>query len=226
MRTIRLYGFLGREFGREFTLDVRTPAQAVRALCAMLPGFEQALRDGNPFGYHLRVGREFRGEEGAVQPCGRREVIKLIPATAGSSAAARIIVGVVLIVVGAYFGQGWMVQIGVSLVLGGIAQMLAPRPKSSEQATQRSYLFGGSVNTVGQGVGVPIGYGRMMVESHVIGAAVYSEEFPLVPYTTPVIAPADSTFASGVDYNTADGGSAGDGDAGFDSSGVSEGGFD
>ena len=58
LREVRLYGALGREFGRVFRLAVATPAEAVRALIAVLPGFERAFigRDGRQ-GYHVFVGR-------------------------------------------------------------------------------------------------------------------------------------------------------------------------
>lgn len=42
MRTIKLYGKL-RKFGREFKLAVSTPAEAIKALCVMVPGFEKFL---------------------------------------------------------------------------------------------------------------------------------------------------------------------------------------
>ena len=40
MKTIRLYGELGKRFGREFKLDVQSPAEAVRALRVIVPGFQ------------------------------------------------------------------------------------------------------------------------------------------------------------------------------------------
>ena len=43
LREVRLYGALGREFGRVLHLAVATPAEAVRALRAVLPGFERAF---------------------------------------------------------------------------------------------------------------------------------------------------------------------------------------
>lgn len=46
MRTIHLYGLLGRTFGRSFRLDVKTPAEAVKALGVQLKGFAQMIRDG------------------------------------------------------------------------------------------------------------------------------------------------------------------------------------
>jgi hypothetical protein len=61
-------------------------------------------------------------------------------------------------------------SVGVSLALGGIAQMLAPQPKfdGPQEEQQPSYVFNGAVNTTAQGQPVPVGYGRMIVGSAVI----------------------------------------------------------
>ena len=45
MKTILLYGFLGRQFGRVHRYDVASPAEAVRALTATLQGFRKAVVD-------------------------------------------------------------------------------------------------------------------------------------------------------------------------------------
>jgi predicted phage tail protein len=37
MKTIKLAGDLGNRFGREYTLDVQTPAEAMRALILQMP---------------------------------------------------------------------------------------------------------------------------------------------------------------------------------------------
>lgn len=42
MTTIRLYGQL-RQFGKSFRLSVRSPAEAIKALCVQIPGFERFL---------------------------------------------------------------------------------------------------------------------------------------------------------------------------------------
>lgn len=39
MKTIKLYGELGRKFGKIFRFDVKTPREAVRALSAQIKGF-------------------------------------------------------------------------------------------------------------------------------------------------------------------------------------------
>jgi predicted phage tail protein len=64
LRTIRLYGKLGARFGRRFRLAVNSPAEAVHALCTMLPGFQQYLMGAKAKGMEFAVfaaGRTCRG---------------------------------------------------------------------------------------------------------------------------------------------------------------------
>ena len=60
MRTIRLYGALGEQFGRVWRLDVKSPAEAVRALCSQLPGFRQYLQKNSAPGYRVMGDKQDR----------------------------------------------------------------------------------------------------------------------------------------------------------------------
>ena len=66
--------------------------------------------------------------------------------------------------------------LGLSLMIGGVAQMLSPVPKPpgiGEAPTQlESNSFSGVLNTVRQGVPVPIAYGRVFVGSAVVSAGL------------------------------------------------------
>ena len=66
--------------------------------------------------------------------------------------------------------------IGVGLALYGVAQMISPVPKPpgpAEAPTQlESNSFSGVLNTVRQGVPVPIAYGRVFVGSAVVSAGL------------------------------------------------------
>lgn len=90
------------------------------------------------------------------------------------------IIGAVLIVAGTYFGQGWMVNMGYSLALGGVAQMLSPQPKGlgtqDRPDNKPSYNFNGPVNTSAQGNPVPLAYGLVLTGSAVISAGIYAED--------------------------------------------------
>jgi predicted phage tail protein len=44
MKKIQLLGELGKKFGKSFKMDVKNPAEAVRALCVNFPEFRKELR--------------------------------------------------------------------------------------------------------------------------------------------------------------------------------------
>ena len=75
----------------------------------------------------------------------------------------------------------FVTQVGMSLALGGVAQILAPTPNTPEPKESAentpSYLFNGAVNTTAQGHPVPIGYGRLIVGSAVISASIVTTEY-------------------------------------------------
>jgi predicted phage tail protein len=171
---------MAEQFGSEFVLDVVTPAEAVQALICMLKGFRAALV-AHPVGWHVLVGSDYRDEGDLTAPCARSEVIELIPAIAGSSDTARVIVGAVLVVVGAVFyeyGGGFAVSLGLALIAGGVAGMLAPKPKTAESSQNGNitgFAFSSGVNTTGQGVGMSMSFGRGLSTTHVVSAQVISE---------------------------------------------------
>jgi predicted phage tail protein len=64
--------------------------------------------------------------------------------------------------------------IGLSLVLGGVAQLLTPTPKLSQDEgdPRKSFSFSGIQNTNRAGVPVPVVYGETLVGSVVISAGI------------------------------------------------------
>jgi len=68
--------------------------------------------------------------------------------------------------------------LGVSLIVGGVAQMLSPAPtfsgfeRGKEAARLESFNFSGITNTVQQGMPVPICYGRCFIGSAVISSGL------------------------------------------------------
>lgn len=201
MKTIRLYGELRKKFGKEFKLDVRTPAEAVRALCIQLPGFRQHLEEFSEPGYVVRVGTEDRDLKELNAPFAQQEVVKIIPVVSGASAVSRVVLGVALVAFAIWNPLGWATLgtagavgttvafgVGMSLAMGGIAELLAPTPPKFEANTgpeaTPSYMFDGPVNTMGAGYAVPVGYGELLVGSHVVSAELYSVEEPIGNNTT------------------------------------------
>ena len=177
MREIRLYGHLGRRFGRVFHFDVQSPAEAVRALRANLDGFEAYLFKHSEPGYHVFAGKRNIGKDDLAVATGDA-VIRIVPVVTGAGGGVfQTILGAVLIVVGVFFEQPWLVNIGASMVVGGIAQMLIRPPSPGTPANnQPSYCFNGPVNTATQGNPVPICYGTMIVGSQVVSAGLSVEQ--------------------------------------------------
>jgi predicted phage tail protein len=195
---VLLYGHLGKRFGRRHQYDIRTPAEAVRALAVTLPGFRRYLIEHSRPGYRVLVGKSPRTLETLAYPAD--DAIKIVPVVAGAGRGfGSVILGAALIGVGfitggaglslgsawalggSYFAGYLATNIGVGLVLGGVAQMLAPTPKTPgtpERPENRpSFAFDGPLNTTAQGNPVPVCYGRLIVGSQVISAGLVAEEY-------------------------------------------------
>ncbi|MRI41670.1 tail assembly protein [Stenotrophomonas sp. MH181796] len=191
-RTIRLYGPMVPLFGREFRLAVSSPAEAIRALCVLLPGFQQYLMGAKAKGmeFAVFVGRQNLSKDQLRDPPGGDD-IRIAPVLMGAKRAGALqtIVGAVLIVVGAilsYTPVGVpLMKLGVAMAAGGIVQMLSPQPtglgaKDSPENTP-NYSMNGAVNTQAQGNPVPVAYGGhdtkgMFVGSAVISGGIYAED--------------------------------------------------
>lgn len=184
-RTVKLYGELGRRFGRVHRLAVNSPAEAIRALVANYPGFETFMRDADKRGLGFRVinGRaELASESDIAEPAARE--IKIVPTVIGASAGVRILIGAALIaaafIPGLQAASPYMISAGISLTLGGVIELLSPPPGANEPPEDPentpSYVFNGPVNTLAQGHPVPVGYGRLIVGGAVISGGLTIEQ--------------------------------------------------
>lgn len=185
MIKVRLLGELGKKYGKTHVLAIRSPAEAVRALCANFPDFERFVSSSGDRGVAYRVvaDRETIGDDRLHDPIGKTLTIAPVIQGAGGGGIFQAIAGVVLIAVSFIPGMNFLLPAGVALLLGGVAQMLSPVPKATEPVdtneetnSSPSYVFNGAVNTTAQGHPVPIGYGRMIVGSAVISAGILTEE--------------------------------------------------
>lgn len=191
LTTILLYGQL-RQFGRSFRLSVRTPGEAIKALCVQIPGFERFLSNAKSRGIEFAV---FRGsknlEEKELGFSGEGD-IRIAPIVTGSKrgGALQTIIGAVLIVVGLVitggtFGAGApfgsaVIMMGASMVAGGVIQMLSPQAgglkTSAAPENTPGYAFGSAKNTTASGNPVPLCYGRRRWGGAIISAAIYAED--------------------------------------------------
>jgi len=162
MTTILLYGQL-RQFGRSFRMAVRTPAEAVKALCVQIPGFERFLSNAKSRGVEFAVFRGSKNLEEKELGFSGEGSIRIAPVITGSKrgGALQTIIGAVLIVVGLVItggSFGTMAPFGSALIMMG------------------GYAFGSAKNTTASGNPVPLCYGKRRVGGAIISAAIYAED--------------------------------------------------
>lgn len=189
MKTIKLYGHLGKKFGRKFAMDVKSPLEAVRALNANFPEFGKYLFEHSEPGYRVLVDNDATPLEYLHLPR-KGSTIKIVPVIMGSgkSPLAQIIIGAALIAIAVYSGGAGApalfgstiagsiaVSVGVSLIIGGVGQLLAGKPPQPA-STLPSSVFNGAVNTTSQGNPAPVCYGRLIVGSQVVSSGLSAEQ--------------------------------------------------
>ena len=186
LRKIKLYGKLAKFIGhRVLEADVATAAEAVRFLLANWPEAEAHMSDQH---YRVSIGTYDIDLEELHHPAGAAP-ISIVPVVAGAGALGRILIGALLIA-GAFFTGGATIGllglaapvavstvlagVGITLILGGVAQLLTPTPKISQDEgdPRKSFSFSGIQNTNRAGVPVPVIYGETLTGSVVISAGI------------------------------------------------------
>ena len=255
-------GELGERFGAEHTYyNLRNGADAIKLLCINMPEFKDYLlaSEENGIGYQVIQGGVDFGYEDLLLPFGERELV-VVPVVSGSGeGAGKILAGIGLVaaaiifgpLAGGFLGIGAGVGggvgfgllggtaasiiggIGLSLALGGVAQMLAPQPQiptlggfggnfaggssrmgsrnrtnGPENVTsgidgQQSYAYTGAANSVGVGATVPLAYGKVLIGSHLL-----KSKFQIADESDPVLsslrAPGTQTVRLGNEVLTDD----------------------
>jgi predicted phage tail protein len=192
LTTVRLYGELGRRFGRVHRLDIGSAAEAVRALRVLRPGFAEYVGNSKVMCRFVVNDHPVRARE-EMDVRRRMRTLRIVPSHQGAGlelALATFLwfdVGMSLVAAHALAGAiiTGLTAVATSLVIGGISQLLFAPPKPQTPGERErpeskpSYAFQGPVNTAQQGQPVPVGYGRLRVGSQVVSAALVTEELPL-----------------------------------------------
>ena len=194
MVTIKLLGELGRRFGRQFRLAVKTPAEAMRALCMQIPEMRQYLLESGEKGINWRVVTEHPDgldEDQLLWPMSKRMVVA--PQPAGRGGVGKIIAGVALVAAAILFAPAGLLAgglftlgaqavpivagIGVSMIFGGVAELLTPTPKMPKvkgiggaassgrdvEQQKNAFTFDKSNANTMQGEVVPVLYGERIL---------------------------------------------------------------
>ena len=191
MVNVRFYGSL-KQFGSEFNLDCKTPAEVVHALTSQIPKLRQFIQQGL---FTVRVGREYLDnrylEQGLNQNLKENATVHFTPVLKGSKRAGlfQTIVGAVMVVAGvltSWVGGPYLIAGGISLMAGGVAQMLTKMPtmrgvtqtgavkaeSSNKEERKQSTSFSNLSNMVAQGKSMPLAYGLIRTGTLVISQGV------------------------------------------------------
>jgi predicted phage tail protein len=198
MVTLKLYGWLRKFCGAaSFEIEVQSSLEAIKFLLANFPKLEQLI--GQPDKY-FRIWTDYGKVkllelDELTEPVGSQTVINFAPAIYGRGdgfwnfLGGLALVGLVVATGGAAgflgtLGSQIVIGLGVSLALGGLAQMLTPVPKppeSAEDPKRESYSISGIVNTSMQGIAVPVIYGEIIVGSALISLGLKTEDIDIPP---------------------------------------------
>lgn len=204
LKKIKLLGHLRKKFGKEYTFDVSSPAEAVKALCHQVKGFREYLQNGKGKGqkFKIIVGDSALFDVEKQLTMQTSNDISIVPLIKGSGGdLGNVILGGALLAsslgfgplgglfvgefaafagIGAAIGTG----VGGALLFSGLSGMLfkppqVMTPSETNKDNDRSYLFNGAVNTTQQGQPIPIGYGRMRIGSQVVSASLSTTQVPV-----------------------------------------------
>lgn len=188
MTTVLLYGKL-RRFGRSFRLAVRSPAEAIKALCIQVPGFEKFLANANLEGLEFAIFRGKRNLEEKELGFGGSGDIRIAPVITGSKRGGLLqtVIGLAIVALAWWNPLGWAAATalavgmgGASMALGGVIQMLSPQAKglsmSGAPENLPSYAFGSARNTTASGNPVPICIGDRRWGGAIISASIEAQD--------------------------------------------------
>ena len=195
LRKIKLYGPLAKFLGkRVLKADVSSAAEAVQFLIVNWPELEKHMHDQY---YRVQVAAIDLHVDELHYPAGADD-IKIIPCVAGAGGGwGKVVLGAALIglafatggVTAAAFFKGAAVEgslaaagmltkaavyMGAGLMLSGVADMLAPTPRTPEfeEDVQNSFYFSGLVNSGRPGTPVTVCYGEVLTGSTTISSSV------------------------------------------------------
>lgn len=202
LKTMRLKGIMAKKFGRVHRFHVADLRELIRAMCSQVPGFKKYVSNAHFNGVRFAF---FSGKENIslqeFDMCSASAEFEMEPIIEGSKRGGtlQIIIGAVAIVA-AFFTAGAsfaafagisaaaaaatttaLTGLGISMLLGGVVQMLTPQPKfnvgaSSSTDNKPNYAFGAPVNTVAMGYPVPVLYGEREIGGAIISAGSFTSD--------------------------------------------------
>lgn len=158
LREVRLYGHLREQFGRSHWLAVDSPAEAMRALCAIFKGFRQAVLGAGPSArpglvYRVLVGEgertHARDAESLELRAGSATVIRIAPVIHGRKRGGllQVVVGAALLIAAPYAAAALFSALG-GVAGGALAATAASLTLAGMSAIGKAMVLGGIIQLV------------------------------------------------------------------------------
>ncbi|MCX8596816.1 tail assembly protein [Gilliamella sp. B3486] len=171
MAIVKFYGNL-KQYGDKFKINAETAAEALNCLYLQIAGLKNDIKNGF---FRVRINKHDITEKtvqvGLQSRLSDNSVIHIVPVAAGAkNGVLNVIAGVVMVVVGCWTEQPWLVGMGIGMMAGGVAMMMTKMPKMKDDTNddgKKSTSFSSLGNTAAQGAPVPLPYGEIMVGSRV-----------------------------------------------------------
>lgn len=199
MTIINLHGILAHEFGKEFTMYIEKPKQAIDAIDANKPLFKKRILELSQQGIHysILVDGENISHPEQLEIKKAITVVDLTPVICGQGFTALIttiagaltggagVVGGALVAGTAAAGftataltsfiGGALNMIAVTLIQQALSPSQKPqRTEARISGTKESFLISSKGNLAEQGVPVPVGYGRLRIGTSIVQSTVKS----------------------------------------------------
>ena len=177
LRRVHLVGAFAGFHNGPIEVYAATPWDAVEAVVSQIRGFLPNASTGRKVIQLLG----FNTIE-ALKSTTPEQDLYLAPSLAfgKNGGLTQTIIGTVLIVASFFVPVGLretLFYIGVSMVIGGVMQMLTPQPKLGGRGEEeaRSKYLGGIQNTTTIGTTIPLLYGRRRIGGHILSMNIDSK---------------------------------------------------
>ncbi len=207
LTTVRLGGELAKKYGKEFKLFLKSPIDVIKILQCNFPDFEKTLMDLERRGMRFRMTVIDRGRQdlalGDLTLQRQPPALRFAPVIHGASpetrksntqlaASAVLAIAAIAITVAsggstlpatqAMFVKAFTMA-AISFAMQGAMGHYAARQakKNKQEIAERhpSHTYSNTDNITEAGGPVPVGYGKMLIGSTVIGASIDVFDLPM-----------------------------------------------
>lgn len=190
MKKLKLHGFLGEKYGKEFNLEVDTVTDAIKLLSYQIDGFANDLKSHDWRITKTKDGKEIDLDIDTVSLGSVANEFNIYPAIAGAkNGTSKVIAGIGLValavatggvsIAGYAISAGTIATVGIGVALAGLAVNLAPEiPSGNMDQVEKnpSAIFSGPQNVSGSGKTIPVIYGKKVLVGSIIVSSGISTE--------------------------------------------------